>query len=299
MDAHDWLADSFEAERPRLRAVAYRMLGSLAEAEDAVQETWLNLSRSDTSTVSNLGGWLTTVVARICLNMLHARKSRREESLEASEAELVAPPSHERVIDPEQEVLLADSVGLALLVVLDTLTPAERLAFVLHDIFAVPFDDIAPLVERTPTAARQLASRARRRVRGQEHMRDADLVADREVVEAFLTAARTGNFDALLAVLDPNVLLRRDPSNLPAGTPAELHGAAMVAKQFAGRAQATQPALVNGLVGVVVAPYGRLLGVLDLRIKHGKITAITTISNPVRLSQLQLAVLDDCCSPWA
>jgi RNA polymerase sigma factor (sigma-70 family) len=291
MDTYDWLAQQFEAERPRLRAVAYRMLGSLSEAEDAVQEVWLHLSRSDTSTVSNLGGWLTTVVARVCLNMLHARKSRHEESLEAS---VLEPRTlRESGSDPEQEVLLADSVGLALLVVLDTLAPAERLAFILHDIFAVPFDEIARVVERSPTATRQLASRARRRVRGRAHIQDTDLAASREVVEAFLTAARTGNFDALLAVLDPDVVLRRDPLALPAGVPGEIHGAAVVAKQFVGRAQATQPALVNGSVGVVVAPYGRLLGVLDLRIRGGKITAITAISDPARLRQLHLAVLDD------
>ena len=290
MDEHNWLAEQFEAERPHLRAVAYRMLGERAEAEDAVQEAWLHLSHSDTSNVSNLGGWLTTVVARVCLNMLHVRKLRREESLEAS---VPAPiTSREDEIDPEQELLLADSVGLALLVVLDTLSPAERLAFVLHDIFAVPFDEIAPLVERSPTAARQLASRARRRVRGRANDQDAELAARREVVEAFLTAARAGNFDALLAVLAPDVVLRHDSTTIPTGVPGEMHGAAAVAKQFVGRARATQPALVNGSVGVVVAPRGRLLGVLDLRIRHGKITAITAIYEPARLRELHLAVLD-------
>ena len=291
MDTHDWLAQQFEAQRPRLRAVAYRMLGSLSEAEDAVQESWFHLSRSDTSTVLNLGGWLTTVVARVCLNMLHARKSRREESLEATMPE--PRTLHESESDPEQEMLLADSIGLALLVVLDTLAPAERLAFVLHDIFAVPFDEIAPIVERSEAAARQLASRARRRVRARAAMQDANLAASREVVEAFLTAAREGNFDALLVVLDPDVVLRRDQMSMPAGVPGELHGAAAVAKQFMGRAQATQPALVNGSVGVVVAPYGRLLSILDLSIREGKITAITAISDPARLRQLHLAVLDD------
>jgi RNA polymerase sigma factor (sigma-70 family) len=291
MDEHQWLAEQFEAERPHLRAMAYRMLGSLAEAEDAVQEAWLHLSRSDTSNVSNLGGWLTTVVARVCLNMLHARKSRREESLEASVPGPIT--NREGEIDPEQELLLADSVGLALLVVLDTLSPAERLAFVLHDIFAVPFGEIARVVERSPTAARQLASRARRRVREGAKVQDADLAASREVVEAFLTASRAGNFDALLAVLDPDVVLRHDPTAVPAGVPGEIHGAAAVAKQFVGRARATQPALVNGSVGVVVAPRGRLLGVLDLRVRHGKITAITAISDPARLHQLRLAVLND------
>src|SRR5690349_8890047 len=212
IDTHNWLTDQFETERPRLRAMAYRMLGSLAEAEDAVQEGWLHLFRSDTSTISNLGGWLTTVVARVCLNMLHARKSRREESLETSMPEGVT--GSEREINPEQEMEMADSVGLALLVVLDTLAPAERLAFVLHDIFAVPFDEIAPIVEREPAAARQLASRARRRVRARAPMPNADLTVNRKVVEAFLTAAREGNFDALLAVLDPDVVLRRDQLSL-------------------------------------------------------------------------------------
>jgi RNA polymerase sigma-70 factor (ECF subfamily) len=291
METHNWLAQQFEAERPRLQAMAYRMLGERAEAEDAVQEVWLHLSRSDTSTISNLGGWLTTVVARVCLNMLHARKSRREESLEASVPEAVT--GGEREIDPEQEMELSDSVGLALLVVLDTLAPAERLAFVLHDIFAVPFDEIAPLVERSEAAARQLASCARRRVRGRAYIQDADLAASREVVEAFLTAARTGNFDALLAVLDPDVVLRHDPSAVPVGASREIRGAAAVASHFAGRAQAARAALVDGSVGVVVALHGRLLGVLDLLIRGGKITAITAISDPARLRQLHLAVLDD------
>lgn len=293
MQTHDWLARQFEAERPRLRAMAYRMLGSLAEAEDAVQEAWLNLSRSDASVIANLGGWLTTVVARVCLNMLSARKTRREESLEASAPGAVA--GDEGAGDPEQEMLLADSVGLALLVVLDTLAPAERLAFVLHDIFAMPFDEIAPLVERSPTATRQLASRARRRVRGRartQERQDADLTTSRTVVEAFLTASRAGNFDALLTVLDPDVALRFDPLTLPSGVPGELHGATAVAKHFAGRAQATQPALVNGAVGVVVAPFGRLIAVLDVWVKDGKIAAITAISDPARLRELRLAALD-------
>src|SRR5712671_362953 len=220
MDKHEWLAEQFEAERPHLRAVAYRMLGDLTEAEDAVQESWLHLSRSDTSGVENLGGWLTTVVARICLDMLRSRNSRREESLEASVPEPII--SREGGIDPEQEVLLADSVGLALLVVLDTLNPAERLAFVLHDIFAVPFDEIAPIVERSPTAARQLASRARRRVRGGAMTKDADLTYQREVVDAFLAASHGGNFDALLAVLDPDVVFRYDPTAVPTGASREV-----------------------------------------------------------------------------
>jgi RNA polymerase sigma factor (sigma-70 family) len=291
MHEHDWLAEQFEAKRTHLQAVAYRMLGSLHEADDAVQEAWLHLSRSDTSSVKNLGGWLTTVVARICLDMLRARKSRREESLEASGPEPITRP--ESGTDPEHEALLAESVGLALLVVLETLTPAERLAFVLHDIFAVPFDAIAPIVERSETAARQLASRARRRVRGGARVQDANRTEQRAVVEAFLTAARAGNFDALLAVLDPDVVFRHDRSAVPVGASREVTGALAVAKQFAGRAQAARPLLVNGSVGVVVAPRGRLLLVLALTITHGKIAAINVIAGPARLQKLDLAVLGD------
>lgn len=291
MDEHEWLAMQFEANRTHLRAVAYRMLGSLTEADDAVQESWLHLSRSDTSGVKNLGGWLTTVVARICLDMLRSRTSRREESLEASVTEPIT--SREGGINPENEALLADSVGLALLVVLDTLPPAERLAFVLHDIFDIPFDEIAPIVERSPTAARQLASRARRRVRGKATVRNADLTYQREVVEAFLTASRAGNFEALLAVLDPDVVFRHDRTSVPAGASMEVRGALNVARQFAGRAQETQPALVNGSVGIVVAPRGRLMLVLDLTITHGKITAINVIADPAHLHQLDLAVLNE------
>jgi RNA polymerase sigma factor (sigma-70 family) len=271
--------------------VAYRLLGRLDDVDDAVQESWLRLSGSDTSSIANLGAWLMTVVARVCLDMLRVRHVRREESLEASVADRVM--GGERAIDPEQEMELADSVGLALLVVLDTLAPAERLAFVLHDIFAVPFDQIAPIVEREVAAARQLANRARRRVRGRSHIQDADLATSREAVEAFLTAARTGNFDALLAVLDLEVILRYDATSVPTGVPGEIHGAVAVAKRFVGGAQATQPALVNGSVGVVVAPRGSLFGVLDLSIREGKITTITAISDPARLRQLHLAVLPD------
>ena len=291
MDEHDWLAEQFEAERPHLRAVAYRMLGSLSEADDAVQESWLHLSRSDTSGVENLGGWLTTVVARICLDMLRSRNSRREEPLEASVPEPIT--SREGGINPEQEALLADSVGLALLVVLDTLNPAERLAFVLHDIFAMPFDEIAPIVERSPTAARQLASRARRRVRGGAMTKDADLTYQREVVDAFLAASHGGNFDALLAVLDPDVVFRYDPTAVPAGASREVRGAPAVARQFSGRAQGARPALVNGSVGLVVARHGRLFLVLDLTVTRGKIVEINVVADPERLRQLDLAVLDD------
>ena len=291
MDKHDWLVEQFEAERPHLQAVAYRMLGNLSEADDAVQESWFHLSRSDTSGVKNMGGWLTTVVARICLDMLRARKSRREESLEASVPEPVT--SRESGIDPEEEAELADSVGLALLVVLDTLNPAERLAFVLHDIFGVPFDEIAQVVERSETAARQLASRARRRVRGGAKVQDANLTYQREIVDAFLTASRVGNFDALLSVLDPDVVFRHDRTLVPAGAPEVITGAVAVAKQFAGRAQGGRLILVNGSVGVLVAPYGRLSLVLDLTITQGKITEINVIADPARLQQLDLAVLGD------
>ncbi|HET9999644.1 MAG TPA: sigma-70 family RNA polymerase sigma factor [Ktedonobacteraceae bacterium] len=291
MDKRDWLAEQFETERPHLQAVAYRMLGDLSEADDAVQESWLHLSRSDTSSVENLGGWLTTVVARVCLDMLRSRKSRREESLEASVPEPIT--NRESGSDPEQEAILADSVGLALLVVLDTLTPAERLAFVLHDIFAMPFDEIAPIVERSETAARQLASRARRRVRGGAMAKEADITYQREVVDAFLTASRAGNFDALLAVLDPDVVFRHDLTAVPAGASREVHGALAVARQFSGRAQGARSALVNGAVGVVVAWHGRLGLVLNLTVTHGKIVEINVIADPARLRQLDLAVLDD------
>jgi RNA polymerase sigma factor (sigma-70 family) len=291
MDEHDWLAQQFEAKRTHLRAVAYRMLGSLSEADDAVQEAWLHLSRSDTSGVANLGGWLTTVVARICLDMLRSRTSRREEPLDAHVPEQIM--SRAGGIDPEYEALLADSVGLALLVVLDTLAPAERLAFVLHDIFAVPFGEIAPIVGRSPTATRQLASRARRRVRGAPTSGDADLARQREVVDAFLAASRAGDFDALLTVLDPDVVFRADRTGASAGGSREVRGAPAVAKQFSGRAQLARPALVNGAVGVVVAPRGRLLLVLGLTITRGKIVAIDVVGDPERLRQLDLAVLSD------
>jgi RNA polymerase sigma factor (sigma-70 family) len=291
MDEHEWLAEQFEANRSHLQAVAYRMLGSLSEADDAVQESWLHLSRSDTSGVENLGGWLTTVVARICLDMLRSRNSRREEPLEASVPEPIT--SREGGIDPEQEALLADSVGLALLVVLDTLNPAERLAFVLHDIFAVPFDEIAPILGRSPSATRQLASRARRRVRGATTVKDPDLTYQREVVDAFLAASRAGNFDALLAVLDPDVVFRADRTAVSAGASGEVRGAPFVARQFSGRAQGARPALVNGAVGVVVARRGRLFLVLRLTIRHGKIVGIDAVADPARLRQLDLAVLTD------
>src|SRR3954452_1853201 len=296
MDEHDCLAEQFEANRSHLRAVAYRMLGSLSEADDAVQESWFRLSRSGTSGVENLGGWLPPFGARVCLDMLRSRKSRHEESLEARISDPIA--RRESGTDPEDEALLADSVGLALLVVLETLAPAERLAFVLHDVFAVPFEEIAPIVERTPTATRQLASRARRRVHGVDMREGAttgsntDRTRQREVVDAFLAAARGGDFDALLAVLDPEVVLRSDRPALPSGALRETRGASAVARRaMVGGARAAQPALVNGAVGVVVAPRGRLLMVLDFALRNGKIVAIDAIADPERLRQLDLAVL--------
>lgn len=292
MDEYEWLAGQFEANRPHLRAVAYRMLGSLAEADDAVQESWLHLSRSDTSSVKNLGGWLTTVVARVCLDMLRSRKSRSEEPLGEDVTEMSV--SREGEGNPEDEVLLADSVGLALLVVLDTLTPAERLAFVLHDLFDVPFDEIAPIVGRSSTTTRQLASRARRRVRGGAAVKDADLTRQRAVVDAFLAAARAGDFNALLAALDPDVVFRHDLTAVPAGASREVRGAPAVARQFAGRAQrGAQPALVNGSAGIVVAPRGRLKLVIELTFTDGKIAEINVIADPARQRQLDLAVLAD------
>jgi RNA polymerase sigma-70 factor, ECF subfamily len=296
MDDQQWLSERFEEHRPRLRAVAHRMLGSPSEADDAVQEAWLRLGRSDTSEVENLGAWLTTVVGRVCLNMLRSRTSRREEPLEESPVVRVPDPIVGRAdgSDPEQEVLLADSVGLALLVVLERLSPAERVAFVLHDMFAVPFEEIAPIVGRSQAATRQLASRARRRVRGAETVPDADLTRQREVVDAFLAAARDGDFGVLLEVLDPEVVLRADRPAVIAGAPREVRGAREVAMRAVERgARAARAALVDGAVGVVVAPRGRLLMVLRFRVRDGKIVEIDAIADPARLRQLDLTVLDD------
>jgi RNA polymerase sigma-70 factor (ECF subfamily) len=295
MDERDWLAERFEGHRTQLRAVAYRMLGSVSEADDAVQEAWLRLSRSDTSGVENLGRWLVTVVARVCLNMLHSRRSRREEPLDAHLPDPIV--SRQEGLDPEREVLMADSVGLALLVVLDTLTPAERLAFVLHDLFAVPFDEIAPIVGRSPAAARQLASRARRRVKGAAPVPDVDLARQREVVDAFLAAARGGDFDALVAVLDPDVVLRADRGAVPAGASRVVRGARAVAEQALafGRRLATfaRPALVNGAAGIVAAPHGRPVSVMGFTVRRGRIVEIDILADPDRLRRLDLAVLDD------
>ncbi len=291
MDEHEWLAEQFEAYRTHLRSVAYRMLGSVSEADDAVQESWLRLSRSDTSGVENLGGWLTTVVARVCLDMLRSRESRREEPLDVHGPDPIM--SREERIDPEYEALLADSVGLALLVVLNTLNPAERLAFVLHDLFAVPFDEIAPIVGRSPTATRQLASRARRRVQGAATVSDIDLTPQREVVDAFLAASRGGDFDALLAVLDPDVVLRADYAAGHMGVSEEVRGAQDVAGQFSGRARAAQLALVNGTIGLVWASGGHPRVVFDFTIRGGKIIAIDMLADPERLLELDLTVLND------
>jgi RNA polymerase sigma factor (sigma-70 family) len=291
MDEHDWLAERFEGHRTHLRAVAYRMLGSPTEADDAVQEAWLRVSRSDTSDVENLGGWLTTIVARVSLNMLQARRSRREQPQDAPVSDTIAGRADG--IDPEHEALLADSVGSALLVVLDTLSPAERLAFVLHDMFAVPFDEIAPIVGRSAVAARQLASRARRRVQGAGTVPDADAVRQRQVVDAFLAASRGGDFDALLSLLDPQVVLRADSAAVQMGAAKEIRGTAAVAETFSGRARAAKLALVDGLAGVVWASGGRPRVVFDFTVADGKVVAIEMLADPESLGQLDLEVLTD------
>jgi RNA polymerase sigma factor (sigma-70 family) len=289
MNEREYLAERFEEHRTHLRAVAYRMLGSLSEVDDAVQEAWLRLSRADATSIDNLGGWLTTVVAHVCLDMLRSRTSRREEPFAPDAPEPVATGT--RGSSPEQEALLADSVGLALLVVLDKLTPAERLAFVLHDMFAVPFEEIAPIVGRSAEAARQLASRARRRVRG-GGAPNPDLVQQREVVEAFIAALRAGDFEALLAVLDPDLVVRAD---MAAGAPTEIRGAAVWAKgavAYGHMVRLTRPALVNGTIGVVVAPQGRLVRALRFTIANGRITEIEVIGNPARLGELDVSIVD-------
>jgi RNA polymerase sigma factor (sigma-70 family) len=291
MTEREWLSQQFEEKRTHLRGVAYRMLGSLSEAEDAVQEAWLRLNRSDANSIENLSGWLTTVVSRVCLDMLRSRKSRREDSIDTEVPEPIA--SHKSGLDPETEVLMADSVGLAMLVVLDALTPAERLAFVLHDMFDLSFDEIAAIVGRTPNAARQLASRARRRVRGKEPALNADLSRQREVIEAFLAAARAGDFNALINLLDPDVVLRADPAAVPPGAPTEIRSAAAIAtRAIQGGARAARPALVDGAVGVIVAPRGRLFMVIRCNIANGKIVSMDAIANPERIRQLDLSVLN-------
>jgi RNA polymerase sigma factor (sigma-70 family) len=291
----DGLALRFEGNRTHLRAVAYQMLGSLSDAEDAVQETWLRLSHSDSSSIENLGGWLTTVTARVCLDMLRSRRLRREEPLGVHVPDPIV--SRKDRIDPEHQMLLADSVGLALLVVLDTLAPDERLAFVLHDMFAVPFDEIAPIVGCSPAAARQLASRARRRVQGTAPVPDADLTRQREVVEVFLAAARDGDFDGLLAVLDPDVVLRADRGAVPPGASRVVRGGQTVAERalnFWRLAGVARPALVNGAAGIVAfAPDGQPFSVVGFTIRRGKIVEIDVLADPARLRRLDLTVLHD------
>jgi RNA polymerase sigma factor (sigma-70 family) len=289
-----WLAERFEAHRTRLRAVAYRMLGSLSEADDAVQEAWLRLSRSEVSGIENLGGWLTTVVARVCLNMLRSRSSRREEPLGVHMPDPVV--SGVDGVDPEHEALLTDSVGLALLVVLDTLAPAQRLAFVLHDMFTVPFDQIAPIVGCSVTAARQLASRARRRVHLAAATPDADMTHQRAAVDAFFAASRDGDFAALVAVLDPDVVLRSDGGLARPAAAAVIHGGPAVAERaltFARLAPFARPALVNAAAGVVVVARGRPVSVMGFTVRNGKIVTIDVLADPTRLDQLDLAVWAD------
>ncbi|MER6950183.1 sigma-70 family RNA polymerase sigma factor [Nonomuraea sp. NPDC000554] len=298
MNEHEYLADRFETHRTHLKAVAYRMLGSLSEAEDAVQEAWFRLSRSDTSDVDNLGGWLTTVVGRVCLDMLRSRQARREHPVGAHMPDPIV--SRASGIDPEQQALLADSVGMALLVVVQSLGPAERLAFVLHDMFAVPFEEIAPIVGRSLTATRQLASRARRRVQGAAPVPETDLARQREVVDAFQAAARDGDFDALVAVLDPDVVLRADHGALVeggmTGKMTEVRGAADVAGQalmFRGAGYSARAALVNGTAGLVNTADGRPMSVMSFTISDGKVVAIDILADVDRLSRLDLAVLGD------
>jgi RNA polymerase sigma factor (sigma-70 family) len=293
MDERDFLAQHFEEHRTRLRAVAYRMLGSLSEADDAVQETWLRLNRVDADELENLGGWLTTVVARVSLTMLRSRRSRREEPFDVRMPEPIVDRADGT--DPEHEALLADSVGLALLVVLETLSPAERLAFVLHDMFAVPFEEIAPIVDRSPAAARQLASRARRRVQGEPAIPDADLDTQREVLAAFLAAARGGDFQALLEVLDPDVVLRADRAAVGMGTTHIVRGAANVARgasAFARMDVDVRPALINGAVGTVTFRDGKPFTIAGFTIRNRRIVEMDVVADPEYLSRLDLLFFD-------
>jgi RNA polymerase sigma factor (sigma-70 family) len=291
--AVDWQTEEFERHRPHLRAVAYRMLGSLSDADDVVQETWLRLSRSDAASVENMRAWLTTVVGRVCLDLLRARRSRGEEPLDGQLPDLLVDRADR--VDPEHEALLADSVGLALLVVLETLSPPERLAFVLHDIFAIPFDEIGPIVDRSPEAARQLASRARRRVRAERTIPDADLETQWEVFDAFIAAAREGDFDRLVAVLDPDVVVRADFGR--AGGSQEVRGAAAVARQALTFARAhvgdIRPALINGAAGVVASLHGQPFSIAAVTVRNGKIVELDFFNDPERLRLLDLTILDD------
>ncbi len=291
MAERDWLLDRFEARRTHLRAVAYRMLGSTCEADDAVQEAWVRLNRSDTSAIENLDGWLTTVVSRVSLDMLRSRASRREEPAGGD-----LPDNIESAAaggDPEHEAMLADTVGSALLVVLDTLSPAERLAFVLHDMFAVPFDEIGPIVGRSPNAAKQLASRARQKVQGKEAVSDAHPARQPEVIDAFLAASRSGDFDALVALLDPDIVLVADSAAVDMGSPEEIRGAAAVAGTFSGRALAAEAALIDGAVGVVWAVAGRPKVAWDFTISDGKVVHIDMLAAADSLADLDLTILED------
>jgi len=283
MEKRDWLTEKFEENRPRLAAIAVRMLGSRSEADDAVQEAWLRLSRSDAGAIENLGGWLTTVVGRVCLDMLRSRKSRREEPLDFHAPEVG--------VHPEQEVMLAEGIGLALIVVLETLTPAERVAFVLHDMFAMPFDEIAPIVGRSETATRQLASRARRRVRGTPKAPRADVARQRKIVDAFLAASRGGDFGALLALLDPAVVLRSDAAAVQVGADMEVAGRESVAAVFAGRARTARAALIDGLPGLVWAPGGKPRVVFGFKVAQDKVVEIEMIADPARLEAMEVVIL--------
>jgi RNA polymerase sigma factor (sigma-70 family) len=292
MNDHNWPVEQFEAHRNHLQAVAYRMLGSLSEADDALQDSWIRLIRSNTSEVENMGGWLTTIVSRVCLDMLRSRKSRREELVLASAPEPVT--GHQDGGDPEHEALMADSIGLAMLVVLEKLNPAERIAFVLHDIFAMSFSEIALIIGCNEAAARQLASRARRRVQGAESTSEtAELQRKRELVDAFLAASRNGDFEKLLSVLDPNVVLRNDPAFAPVANTPVVRGSEAVAKQFAGRAKGAKPVLVNGSVGVIAVHLDQPIWILEFTVVDGKITEIDMIADQARLGGLDIAMLND------
>lgn len=292
MHESNWLAERFQENRGHLRGVAYRILGSLNDADDAVQEAWLRLSRSDTSQIENLSGWLTTVVARVCLDMLRSRSSRKEDPLEAKAAEPAAPNS---AANPEQETLLADSVGLAVMVVLERLTPAERLAFVLHDMFAISFDEIAMIIGRSPAAARQLASRARRRVQGGSTAAETSIEQQRPVVEKFLSALRAGDIEGMITVLDPDVVVRIDQAAVQPGAATEIHGAqnwARGAVAFSQFAHAVKPMLLDGSVGLVWAPRGHLQRALRFKFREGKIATVDILADPARLRELDLVVLN-------
>ncbi|WP_263416613.1 sigma-70 family RNA polymerase sigma factor [Terriglobus albidus] len=293
MTEKDWLTKQFEQNRGHLRGIAYRMLGSLSEAEDAVQETWMRLNRSDANSIDNLGGWLTTVVSRVCLDMLRSRSSRREDSIDENPIEIRA--KDEASIDPEQEAILAESVGIALMVLLNRLTPAERFAFVLHDLMDLPFDEIAPILGRTSTATRQLASRARRQVRGVSPDAGIDFAQQQEVVNSFLTALRAGDIEALVQVLDPGLVVHIDKSAAATGVPVEIHGArnwARNAVAFARHLRFLQPALVDGAVGILLAPRGRLFRVLRFTFTDSRITQLDVIADPERLQQLEIGMLE-------